>query len=147
VSRGVHAGVTVITERLRFQTTDSVGLAIIMNEVINSFSVSKILHLADEAMMHHESATLLPSVTDLTRVGVSSNYIRLGKGRKMRKDVGVITGRNKGQLLGTGNLSRKGGMQIVNFRSILLSNLHKHVLLKLCQETILFNGTTLSNFV
>jgi hypothetical protein len=97
----------VIIERLRFRTTESVGLAIIMNEVINSFSVSKILHLADEAMMHHESATLLPSVTDLARVGVSSNYIRLGKGGKMRKDVGVITGLNKGQFLGTGNLKCK----------------------------------------
>jgi hypothetical protein len=98
----------VITERLRFQTTDSVGLSIIMNEVINSFSVSKIDHLADEAMMHHESATLLPSVTGLTRVGVSSNYVRLGKRGKMRKDVGVITGlNNKGQFLGTGNLNRK----------------------------------------
>jgi hypothetical protein len=111
-----------------------------MNEVINSFSVSKILHLADEAMMHHESATLLSSVTDLTRVGVSSNNIRLGKGGKMRKDGGVITGLDKGQFLGTGDLSRKGGMQIMNFRSILLSNLNKHVLLKLCQETIIFNG-------
>jgi hypothetical protein len=49
VSRGVHMGITVITERLRFRTTNSAGLAIIMNEVINSFSVFKILHLADEA--------------------------------------------------------------------------------------------------
>jgi hypothetical protein len=48
----------VITEILHFQTTDSVGLAIIMNEVINSFSVSKILHLADEAMMHRDPPAL-----------------------------------------------------------------------------------------
>jgi hypothetical protein len=86
-------------------------------------------------------------MTDLTRVGVSSNYVRLGKGGNMRKVVGVITGLNMGQFLGTGDLSRKGGMQIVNFQSILLSDLNKHVLLKLCQETIIFNGTRLSNFV
>jgi hypothetical protein len=100
VSRRNHAGITVITEILHFQTTGSVGLAIIMNEVINSFSVSKILHLADEAMMHHESATLLPLVTNLTRVSVPSHYVILGKGRQIRKDIRVLTGLNKGQFLG-----------------------------------------------
>jgi hypothetical protein len=38
-------------------------------------------------------------------------------------------------------------MQIVNFRSILLRKMNKHVILKLCQESIIFNGTTLSIFV
>jgi hypothetical protein len=83
MGRRVHAGITVITERLCFQTTNLVGLAIIMNEVINSFSISKILHLADEAMMHDESTTLLPSVTDLTRVSVPSHYVGFSKGREI----------------------------------------------------------------
>jgi hypothetical protein len=57
--RRVHAGITVVAERLRFQTINFVGLAIIMNEVINRFSISQILHLTDEAILHHESTTLV----------------------------------------------------------------------------------------
>jgi hypothetical protein len=87
----------VVAERLRFQTTNSVGLAIIMNEAINRFSISQILHLTDEAMMHHESTTLVAAMTDLTRVSLPSHYIGFSKGREIRKDVGAVPGLNKGQ--------------------------------------------------
>jgi hypothetical protein len=104
--RRVHVGITVIAERLHFQMTNLVGLAIIMNEVINRFSILQIQHLADEAMIHHESRTLITAVTDLTRVSVSSHYIGLSnKGREIRKDGWVITGLNKGQFFRPGNPS------------------------------------------
>jgi hypothetical protein len=103
--RRVHAGITVVADRLCFQTTNSVGLAIIMNEVINRFSISQILHLTDEAMMHHESTTLVAAMTGLTRVSVPSHYIGFSKGREIWKDGGVVTGLNKGQFFRPGNLS------------------------------------------
>ena len=144
---GVHMGIPVIAEGLGFQTTNSVGLAKIVNEVINSFSISQILHLTDEAMMHHETTALIPTVTNLTRVSIPGHYIGFGKGRKIRNHGGVITGINKSQFFRTGNLGGKRSMQIMNFRSRLICQLNKHVLKKLFQEAIIFNGTTLSNFV
>jgi hypothetical protein len=101
----VHVGITVIAKRLRFQTINSVGLAIIMNAVINRFFFSQILHLADEAMMHYESTTLIPAVNDLTRVSVPSHYIGFSKGREIMKDGWVITGLNKGQFFRPENWS------------------------------------------
>jgi hypothetical protein len=66
----------VVTESLCFQMpTNSVGLAKVMNEIIDSFSISKILHPANEAMVHHEAMTLIPTVSNLTRVSAANNYI------------------------------------------------------------------------
>jgi hypothetical protein len=113
----VHKRITVIAERLGFRTTNLVGRAKIVNKIINSFSISQILNLAYEGMMHHEAMTLVPMMSNLTTVTVFSHYIGFCKGRKIRKDNGVITGINKNQFFQMRNLRGKRRMKIVNFRS------------------------------
>jgi hypothetical protein len=68
-------GIMVIAESLGFQTINLVGLAKIVNKIINSVSISQTLHLANEIMMHYEATALVPAaISNLTRVSVASCY-------------------------------------------------------------------------